>query len=265
MQPPSVNTPVAPYFANYVKQQLIAEYGAGQGVRRRLPRHDVDRPRAAEGGEARDREVAPRSRRAGCRARRDRSTRRQRRRDGRGKELPREPVQPRRAGAAPAGLGLQAVRPRGRAAAGNRAGLDVRLEADLDLARRPDVARVQLRPRLSRGDQPRRRHHALGQHRLRAADRDRRPEGGELDRTLARRSQQAQPVLRDRARRRGGQPARARARVRGVPDRGSPPRRVDLRQRSPRGHPRRAARRRRSRSRTRCDPSRCCARRRRRP
>ena len=45
-----------------------------QGVRRRLPRHDVDRPRAAEGGEARDREVAPRSRRAGRRARRDRST-----------------------------------------------------------------------------------------------------------------------------------------------------------------------------------------------
>ena len=133
----------------------------GQGVRRRLPRHDVDRPRAAEGGEARDREVASRPRRAGCRARRDRSTRRQRRCDGRGKELPREPVQPRRAGAAPAGLGLQAVRPRGRAAAGDRAGLDVRLEADLDLARRPDLARVQLRPRLPRCDQPRRRNHAL--------------------------------------------------------------------------------------------------------
>ena len=30
MQPPSVNTPVAPYFANYVKQQLIDEYGAAK-------------------------------------------------------------------------------------------------------------------------------------------------------------------------------------------------------------------------------------------
>jgi penicillin-binding protein 1A len=30
MQPPSVNTPVAPYFANYVKQQLIDRYGAAK-------------------------------------------------------------------------------------------------------------------------------------------------------------------------------------------------------------------------------------------
>ena len=30
MQPPSINTPVAPYFANYVKQQLIDEYGAAK-------------------------------------------------------------------------------------------------------------------------------------------------------------------------------------------------------------------------------------------
>jgi len=30
MQPPSVNTPVAPYFANYVKQQLIDQYGAAK-------------------------------------------------------------------------------------------------------------------------------------------------------------------------------------------------------------------------------------------
>ena len=37
VRPPSVNTPVAPYFANYVKQQLIDEYGArkvfGRGFR----------------------------------------------------------------------------------------------------------------------------------------------------------------------------------------------------------------------------------------
>jgi penicillin-binding protein 1A len=30
VRPPSVNTPVAPYFANYVKQQLIEEYGAAR-------------------------------------------------------------------------------------------------------------------------------------------------------------------------------------------------------------------------------------------
>ena len=38
----------APYFANYVTDQLVSKYGAEQGLRRRAQGHDDDRPRAPE-------------------------------------------------------------------------------------------------------------------------------------------------------------------------------------------------------------------------
>ena len=127
----------APYFTNYVKQQLIDKYGTATRVRRRAAGAHVDRPRPAGHRAGGDREVAARSERAGGGARRDRPARRTRARDGRRAELQREPVQPRGPGRAAARVVVQAVRARGRAQSGHLAHDDVRLRTRHDLARRP--------------------------------------------------------------------------------------------------------------------------------
>ena len=120
IRPPSVNTPVAPYFANYVKQQLVDRTGrrAYSAVEYRVRTSiDLDVQKAAR----RAIEVADEPRRPDRGARGDRPARRERRRDGRRRGTPREPVQPRRAGQRPAGLRVQAVRARrGAARAGSR-------------------------------------------------------------------------------------------------------------------------------------------------
>ena len=126
----------AQHFVNYVKQQLIDEYGPDEGVRRRPPRADDDRPRAAADGTRRDLEVADQARRPLGRARRDRPARRRRPRDGRRQQLPQEPVQPGGAGRPAAGLVVQALRARDRAARGHLARDALRVGAAVDRPRR---------------------------------------------------------------------------------------------------------------------------------
>ena len=234
MQPPSVNTPGRPVLRELRQAAADRRVRRGQGVRRRLPRHDVDRPRAAEGRAAGDREVAARPRRAGGRARRDRPARRQRDRDGR-----RARTSARASSTSPRRRSASRARRSSRSCSRPRSSRESRPGRRSSRSRSRSRSATgpgtcpELRARVPRRDQPRRRDDALGQHRLRAADRDRRPEGSRARPPASLGvTQPAQPVLRDRARRRGGQPARARARVRGVPDRRAPHRRVDLRQRS---------------------------------
>ena len=167
---PGIQGP-APYFTNYVKQQLIDEYGTGAGLRRRPARTDVDRPRPAAARARGDRQVAARRRRPVGGARRHRPSRRPRARDVRRPQLRGEPVQPRRAGRASARLGVQAVRPRGGARPGNLPHDVVRLGSGHDLARRPPLARRELRGIEPRHDRPGDGDDVLRQHRLRAARR----------------------------------------------------------------------------------------------
>ena len=113
---PSTQGVAAPYFANYVKDQLVDQLRPGPHVRRRAARDDDARRRPAAGRARRD-QVGP----AAERHRPDGDDGRARRalgrgaRDGRRRELPQEPVQPRDAGRAAARLVVQAVRARDRA------------------------------------------------------------------------------------------------------------------------------------------------------
>ncbi len=87
------------------------------------------------------------------------------------------------------------------------------LEAAGDLARRQGLVRPQLRGRIPRADQPDRGDDRVRQHGLRAADADRRAGEHRQDGAPARDHEPAAELLRDRARRRGGQPARDGPRV----------------------------------------------------
>ena len=224
----------AQHFVNYVKQQLIDEYGVGRGLRRRAEGADHDRPRAPAEGARRDLEVADETRRPVRRPRRDRSAQRRGEGDGRRQQLPQEPVQPRRAGRPPAGLLVQAVRARDRAARGNLSCDALRVEAADDQPRRQVLGRRQLRRLLSRLDRPRARDDRVRQRRLRAAHAARRLEARRRDRQAHGDPEQARRLLRDRARRRGGEPARARSRLRHARLRRPPRRRSDVRQQAAR-------------------------------
>ena len=177
-------------------------------VRRRPEGEDDDRPAPAEARARGDRQDADQPGRPDRRARGDRPAHRSRADDDRRQELSPEPVQPRGAGRAAAGLLVQAVRARDGARVGDLARDDAHLEAPGDLARRPRLVRPQLRGQLPRPDQPHHRDGRVGQHRLRAADADRRAVEHRQDRAPARDHEPAPELLRDRARRRGGQPAR---------------------------------------------------------
>ena len=102
----------APYFVNYVKDELVAHYGAGRvfggGLKVRTT-IDLDLQLKAR---AAIEKVLRQPGRAGRRTRRDRPPVRRREGDVRWAELPAEPVQPRGAGEAAARLRLQAVRAR---------------------------------------------------------------------------------------------------------------------------------------------------------
>ena len=152
-----------------------------EGVRRRPPRADDDRPRAAADGARRDLEVADAAQRPLGRARRDRSARRRRPGDGRRQQLPQEPVQPGGAGRPAAGLVLQAVRARDRAARGNLACDALRVGATVDRPRRQGLGRRQLRRHLLREHRPREGDDRVGQLRLCAADAAGRVEEGGRD------------------------------------------------------------------------------------
>ena len=204
----------AQHFVNYVKQQLIDKYGQtevfGGGIKVRTT-IDLE---LQQHGARRDLEVADRPRRPVGGARRDRPARRGGARDGRRQQLPQEPVQPRRPGRPPARLVLQAVRARDGAAAGDLTRDALRVGAAVDRPRRQVLGRRQLRRRLLRQHRPREGDDRVGQLRLRAADPARRREEGGRDREAARDPEQARRLLRDRPRRRGGDAARAGARVR---------------------------------------------------
>ena len=164
---------------------------ADEGVRRRPPGPDDDRPRAAADGTRRDLEVADQARRPlGC-TRRDRPTRRRRPRHDRRQQLPQEPVQPGGAGRPPAGLVVQALRARDRAARGHLARDALRVGAAVDRPRRQGLGRRQLRRHLLREHRPGEGDDRVGQLRLRAADAAGRVEEGGRDGEAARDPEQA--------------------------------------------------------------------------
>ena len=147
----------APYFANYVADQLVRKYGPGTafggGLRVRttlnvglqlLARKAIisTLPSFSTGD-------GPSAALVALDARTGRGAR-----DGRRPQLPQEPVQPGDAGTAPARLVVQAVRPRGRARAAHRAVEHPRLETRDDRRGRAALAGEELRGRLPRADQP---------------------------------------------------------------------------------------------------------------
>ena len=111
----------------------------------------------------------------------------------------------------------------------------LQVEAGLDLPRQQVLVRPQLRGRVPRADRPHQGDQRLRQHRVRAADEDRRAGERRAGRRSSSGSRAAPELLRDRARRRAGQPARDGARVRVVRERRLPRRRLGLRQRAARG------------------------------
>ena len=226
----------APYFGEYVKQQLIDQARREARLRRRLPRVHDDRPPVAEARARRDRQVAAEPRRAAGRARRDQPEHGRGARDVRRPQLPPEPVQPCGAGRAPAGLVVQAVRARDRAQAGHLAALDVRVEAGVDLPRQQVLVRPQLRGRVPRPDRPRQGDLRLGQLGVRAADEGRWAVERRADGEAARDPEPAPELLRDRARRAGGEPARDGARVRHVRERRLQRQRQGVREPAARDH-----------------------------
>ena len=204
----------APYFVNYVTDQLVARYGAEKvfgGGLEVTTTIDLDLQERAREAIERD---PPRPEWAGGRARRDRPAHRRGEGDVRRHELPPQPVQPRHAGRAPAGLVVQAHRARGRAAEGHRAGHAHHVEADRDRRRRPHLAGEELRRQLPRQRRPDDGDGPLRQLRLRPADEHRRAEGDRRDGAPARDPLEAPRLLLDRPRLRRGQPARHGPRLR---------------------------------------------------
>ena len=202
IRPPAVNTPVAPYFANYVKQQLVDEYGAarlfGGGFACRTSIDLECRRRRA--GRSRSGCTNPNGPTAALVAIDPR--------DGSvvamvgGENFRESQFNLAAQGSAPAGLGVQAVRARrGAPAAGSAPATTFQSKPLLDLARRPLLVGAQLRERLPRQRRRSTRRRPLRQHDLRAADADRRPEGRREDRACARRQEPPRFVLRDRSRR----------------------------------------------------------------
>ena len=172
---PSTRSQAAPYFANYVTDQLLRRFGPRGGLRRRSPREDDDRSRSP-GDRARcNRNAAAGVGRPDGRARRARRAHRRGARHGRRSQLPPESVQPRHPRRASARFRVQAIRARRCAAGGNRAVNHVHLAPCDDRHRRPELACQQLRGRVPRADRPFDGDRTFGQHRLRTADERGRP------------------------------------------------------------------------------------------
>ena len=120
----------APYFVNYVNDQLVAQYGAGRvfgGGLRVTTTIDLKLQDLAR--TAIEKVLREPGRPAG-RARRDRPAHGCGARDVRRHQLPQEPVQPRHPGRTAAGLVVQADRARDGAAPGRLPGHHLHLEAD---------------------------------------------------------------------------------------------------------------------------------------
>ena len=220
----------AQHFVNYVKQQLIDEYGQtevfGGGLKVRTT-IDLELQQAARDAISKwlTEPTAPRPRSS-------RSTPRRRRpRDDRRQQLPQEPVQPRRPGRPPARLVLQAVRARDRAP---RQGISPATHfqsepQSIDLGDKDWVVgnyddvyygNVDLETATIESD------NSVYAQLTQLVGSKKVAETGEAPRD----PEQARRLLRDRARRRGGDAARARARLRHPRPRRPPRRRDDLRQ-----------------------------------
>ena len=218
----------APYFVNYVTDQLVAQYGdpkrvfgGGLEVTTTLDLELQEQAREAI------QKVLEESGRPGGRARRDQSADGRREGDVRRNELPAEPVQPRDPGRAPAGLVVQADRARERVPPGDRADDAPRLEADRDRRRRSHLEGVELRGDVPGRGRPRPGDGLVRQLGLRPADEDRRPEGDRRHGAQARDPLGAARLLLDRPRRGGRQPARHDPRVRDDRERRPARRRLD--------------------------------------
>ena len=226
VRPPAVETIVAPYFANYVKEELIDRFGArcvyGGGLRVTTT-IDLELQRIARRS---DREVARRRARADGRARRARSARRRRswRWSAAATSARASSTSPCRGSASRARRSSRSCsRPRSRTGIAPASTFVSRPKRDL-ARRQALVGRATTRTRTSGAvtlaEATTHSDNAVYAQLTQLV-------GPKAVATTARNgsgSAAARPVLRDRARRRGGQPARARPRLRGVRDRRRPAR-----------------------------------------
>ena len=113
---------------------------------------------------------------------------------------------------------------------------DVHLQAHLDLPRQQVLDAVELRRGISRADRPREGDRGVRQLRLRAADEGRRPGERRENGPRAWHHEPARRRVLDRARHAGGQPARDGARLRDVRERRLSNRRQGVRRRAARDH-----------------------------
>ncbi len=119
---PSTQGVAAPYFANYVKEQLVNHFGPARTFGGGLKVTTTLNVRLQQLARDAIASVLPQNGTGPTAARRRaRRPQRRRARDGRRRELPPQPVQPRDAGRAAAGLVVQAVRARDRPAPEHRA------------------------------------------------------------------------------------------------------------------------------------------------
>ena len=132
---PGIEGP-APYFVNYVKQQLIEQYGTRRVFGGGLDVHSTIDLRLQKYARAGDRAMLQEPNGPSAALVAIRPSTGEVDGDVRRRQLPAEPVQPRRPRRASAGLVLQAVRARDGAEGGHLAGDDVRVEAGVDLAGR---------------------------------------------------------------------------------------------------------------------------------
>ena len=227
----------APYFANYVKQQLVdalrrAAACSAAGCRSRRRSTSGCRSSRAQAID----EVAAEPDRAAGRARRASTRTRARCSRWSAAQLPREPVQPRRRRASASPARVQAVRARDRARDGISPQTTLRLAADrrsTPAAASGSVA--QLRAHVPRADRPRRRRSTYSDNTVFAqltqlVGPRTSPHGrSELGITSP-----LQPYFSIGLGARARQPARDGARLRDVRERRLPDRRLDLRQRAAR-------------------------------
>ena len=236
MQPPSVDTPGARTSSNYVKQQLIDRVRRRRGVRRRATRarpRSTSRSRRRRG--ARSRSGSPT--RTGRRPRSSRSTRATAASIamvGARTSARASSTSPSRASGSRARRSSRSCS-RPALAAGHLARIDVRVEADHDLARRPDSGRSRTTRARTSGainlyDATTHSDNAVYAQLTELVG----PSEVRDDRHRLGVTSRAQRLLRDRARRRGGQPARDGARVLDVREQRHARRRGDVREPSAR-------------------------------
>ena len=223
----------AQYFVNYVKDQLIAQYGAGRVFGGGLKVTSDDRPRAPGDGAKGDRQRSEGARRPFGRARRDRSSGPAPSRRWWAGRTSARAVQPRHAGRTTARLLVQADRSRVGIASGHLARDDLRVQTGRHRRGRPDLARHELRERVPRPGRPRPRLVSSDNAVYAQLTKLVGPKTIVEDRPRARHSQRARAVLLDRPRRSRRQSAGHDTRLRNVCEPWRPGRRLAVEDRRP--------------------------------